>query len=612
MRVISVDTENFYSEDVTLKLDGTWGYARNPAAECYMISASDGAETWAGHPREFNFDSLEGAFLLFHNAFHDLNILQAGEEQGLWKMPRIAGWQCTANLSAYLCNRRSLDQAAQHLLGVPPLDKAMRSQMKGRTWDDAVKLGWGERLVEYARADAVHPWAIWDRYSHLWPETERRLSEHAVMACNRGVQVDDTALAAAEAAVMLELALIKQRLPWIADGSAPTSTHALYRWCNKHGIPCPPTKTTDEEGYLAWEEAYKGKFPWVSAISEHRSCSKVLSTLQTLSRRIRPDGTFSYGLKYFGAHTGRWSGDDGFNMQNMPRGTICGADLRSIFVPRPGKAFVICDLSQIEPRVLAWLAGDQPFLEAVAEGMSPYEAHARATMGWAGAKKLKEGDPLMYRLAKARVLGLGYGCGAEKFASVARAMADLDVSQFDFAEDPSKPDEVVAGSYSRRVVKDYRESNPKVTALWRRLDDDLKGSVGGDFELGLPSGRTMRYTGVRAEKRLKADPETGKPVARTVYTADVGGVRKIFYGPLLVENLVQATARDVFAEAILRIEDAGMPVLWHVHDEVIVEVDADRAAEARSEVERLMCVVPEWIQGLPVAAEAQISACYTK
>ena len=82
-------------------------------------------------------------------------------------------------------------------------------------------------------------------------------------------------------------------------------------------------------------------------------------------------------------------------------------------VPRPGKEFIICDLSQIEPRVLAWLCGDTVLLDQLANGVPLYEAHARATMGWTGGNLKKENAEL-YSLAKARVLGLGYGCGAAK------------------------------------------------------------------------------------------------------------------------------------------------------------------------------------------------------
>ena len=112
-----------------------------------------------------------------------------------------------------------------------------------------------------------------------------------------------------------------------------------------------------------------------------RRSNILLKRLQTIQRRIRPDGTFPFSIKYFGGHTGRFSGDGGLNIQNMPRGAIMGVDLRALFIPRPGKTFIIADLAQIEARITLWLAKDFETLALVEEGISVYEAHAIATMG---------------------------------------------------------------------------------------------------------------------------------------------------------------------------------------------------------------------------------------
>ncbi|MGN0828102.1 MAG: DNA polymerase [Akkermansia sp.] len=114
-------------------------------------------------------------------------------------------------------------------------------------------------------------------------------------------------------------------------------------------------------------------------------------------------------------------------MQNLHKGEHHGVDMRALFIPRPGHKFVISDLSQIETRVLLYLAGDTTQLEEIAKGTSPYEAHARASMGWTGGK-LKEEDPGLYALAKARVLGLGFGCGKVRFSDLAKSMVGIELT----------------------------------------------------------------------------------------------------------------------------------------------------------------------------------------
>jgi DNA polymerase len=321
-------------------------------------------------------------------------------------------------------------------------------------------------------------------------------------------------------------------------------------------------------------------FPWVAAMRTYRKTNALHAKLRVMKERIRPtDGCMGFGLKYFGGHTGRWSGDSGFNMQNLPRGESHGADLRGCIVPRPGKEFIVCDLSQIEPRVLAWLCGDTLMLEQLVNGIPLYEAHARATMGWTGGNLKKENAEL-YSLAKARVLGLGYGCGPGRFVEVARTMAGITIT----------PQEAT------RTVESFRGSNRKITALWNRLQNDFHRSAGGDFVVELPSGRKLTYRDVRSSGGWTARVERG-------------GRRIPFYGGKLCENLVQAVARDVFGESLLRLHRLGVEVVFHVHDEAVCEVTPGTDPK---EIERIMSITPDWLTGCPLAAEAVVTTRYCK
>ena len=119
----------------------------------------------------------------------------------------------------------------------------------------------------------------------------------------------------------------------------------------------------------------------------------------------------------------------------------------------------------------------------------------------------------------------------------------------------------------------------------------------------------MRYEDVRASMKIEKDPNTGKPRRVNVFTADIRGKRKPFYGGKLVENVTQAAARDVFGEQLVRMDRLGWPSLFHCHDEAILEVDQNVTAR---DVEHEMAYCPEWLKGCPIAAEAKEVAHYLK
>lgn len=664
MTPISVDFETFYDtkQKYGIKEQGTWRYLHDDRFDPYLISVADETEAWAGHPRDFNWNALDGQVLLSHNRYFDNGVQTAGEDKGLFPKIRPAEWHCTANLSSYLCNRRALADAVSFLLG-RQVSKDVRDRANGKTAEDMKREGWWNEMLQYGREDVVNCRELWTKHAHKWPEHERRLSNLTIDQGTRGVQIDVAKLREYIVIATNALRIAEEQLPWVKDGRPPTSPKAIAELCHKEGIPCPPVKSKmGEEAFIQWENAYCKKYPWIEHVANWRSINKFLDSLQTIYERLQPDGVLGFSLKYFGAHTGRWSGDAGINMQNLrkeplflddrlwlisdltrlkeiqnsaekPAYVSHILDIRSLFIARPGKKLIISDLSQIEPRVLAWIVGDKAMLDLMAQGQSPYEAHARATMGFRGGNMKKE-DKDGYALAKARVLGLGFGCGWEKFIVVAMAMAGLDITKDDpewvqAVNDEGQPcfrtkitqtpegttteqEPIMVSGYgytARKIVNDYREGNPKVVGLWKQLDTAFKDSVGGDFEMELPSGRTMTYKDVRKEARMvKQDDGTFK--RKTVFTAMIGDRRFPLYGGLLTENLVQATARDVFAGHVLDLQDReGLDVLFTVHDEAINEADQHVTVK---DVEGIMSRAPSWMPGLPVAAEGCEAAHYKK
>lgn len=302
-------------------------------------------------------------------------------------------------------------------------------------------------------------------------------------------------------------------------------------------------------------------------------------------------------------------------------------EMRSKFTAAPGKKLIIADYAQIEARVLPWLAKDKETIDLVRSGLSVYDVHALQSGMWDGkGGSLKKVNKTLYALAKARVLGLGFGCGWLKFVTFAKQALKFEVGVFDQVFGAPVSEEARAAfvdyvtKYDKKgqtlpafhkmaereqnewvnswlQVTDFRDKNPKIVALWKHLDNGLKSSVGGTYEIGLPSGRVLQYFNVTSRG--------GEMMVRTTK----GGHFSHAYGGLLTENLVQATARDVLAKALIRLADAGIHVIATIHDEVVCEVDPSVTMDT---VISLMTQPPAWAKTLPLGAEAEESMFYKK
>jgi DNA polymerase len=586
MPKFAIDFETFYDKDYSLKKMDAWSYVHHPKFDAYLMSVYGEDFQWVGHPKDFQcWEKLEGALLLAHNASFDSLVFKRLQEQKIIPAIQPAAWRCTASMAVYLQAPRNLKGACKQLLGIE-VDKTQRSKACGQTTGDLFK---DDAMTDYALEDARLCFLLWEKHNHLWPEEEQELSTLTFEWGQAGIGVDFQTLGKCIQTLEKQRFDAVQLLPWVDDFNedTPLSHRQLALACREAGIPCPASLAMDSPLCEAWEIKYGEEYPWVNAMRIFRRTNMLLSRFYAIRSRVRKeDNRFPYGMKYFGAVPGRWSGDSGFNVQNMPRGEMFGADLRKCFQPSDGNVFVIADLCQIEPRILAWLIDDVAFLDLVRDGVDIYEAHARATMGYDEPAPLKETDSKMRSLAKARVLGLGYGCGPKKFVTVAKNLGGIEIS---FAE-------------AKQIVADFRSKNPRISRLWKQLDRAFKRSAGGDYSIELPSGRHLKYFDVHKTDR-------GYFAARTVR----GGRVRCLYGGLLCENLVQATARDLFAKHLLQIHRSGIGrIVFHVHDEVIVEVPREQAEEAKNQILEIMRTTPDWLSGCPVDAEAGIFNHYTK
>lgn len=324
------------------------------------------------------------------------------------------------------------------------------------------------------------------------------------------------------------------------------------------------------------------------------------------------DGRMRGRLRYFGAHTGRWSGR-GLQPQNLPRESLtvdcphskdpCSpcieartdAAILDLYLglgadPTTLKALVrslllgpltVVDYSAIEARVIAWLAGEWWAINAFNAGRDIYVETAERMGGLTRAQ------------GKVAVLALGFAGGRGSLRAMGAQGTDTEL---DF------------------LVKQWRRANPKIVRMWGNLEDSFGDGgklgrlevvvEGRDRLLVLPSGRAICYRNVRWERFR--DRKTGKPKEAFRFD-DPRGFRQDTYGGRLAENATQAVARDLLAEALVRLEDNGFRAVAHVHDEIIVEGD-----HPVDSVKKIMVAAPSWATELPIDGEGFTCRRYRK
>jgi len=583
MMGIAIDFETYYDKEYSIKTMGVDSYIHDERFDAYLVAVYDGDRIeYVGHPRDFDWSKVKGRLALAHNVRFDETVYLKLQETGI--IPKACtprDWFCTADMAVYLRAPRTLGGAVRALLG-RTRDKSTREKLKGLTYEKACASGLKEEADNYALQDAKDCWELFKKFGDQWPTFEQRVSKKNREDSRRGVRINVDKLKE----YLNDIAEVRwnaeKDIPWDWDSNkTPLAPTKLRLQCREAGIPCPTSLAQDSKECQLWEDTYGDNYPWVGAMRDWRRSNIVYKKLQAIEKRRQGD-IFPYTIKYWGGHTGRFSGDGGFNMQNIYREPVMGVDFRSLFIPREDKVMMVADLSQIEARILLWLAGDMETLKQIANGFHPYEAHAVKSMGWDASKgKLKELDHPKYLLAKARVLGLGYQCGWERFIAMARILCGLELT-------PAE---------SKATVKDFRATNPLIPKLWNNLHRGCAWSRGGDYSVELPSKRWMDYMDVKY---------TSKGLTCRV---EIGGPRVKIYGGKIAENVTQATARDMFVEGMMKLHDAGIPQLWHVHDEYVLEVD--KGTDPR-EIDELISVTPDWLEGCPIDTEITTSDCYGK
>jgi DNA polymerase len=596
-------------------------------------------------------------------------------ERGIWTnviLPRFGNrfphirheqWRCSAAKAAAHSLPRSLEMLTAALRldvkkdieGSKLMKKLVKprkprkkevAELEARGIDPATRVFYHEsreqfeRLFAYCRQDVLAEEAASEVLRDLSPlETKMFLMDQALN--ERGFQLDREAVEAALELIDDRFSELNAELIELTGGKVQKATQRakMLDWLGEQGV---------------WLNDTQG--PTIDAALKDQSMPRQAQRGLELMRMLGRSSTAKYecmrdwaspvdwkvrgGLLYHGAGTGRWSGA-GVQPHNFPRGNIKNQDkawadikawvehrdtewlrtlwddemellshaLRGAIVASPGKKLYVADYAAIEARVVFWLAEDQRALDIFRRGECIY-----CDMATDIYKRpiIKDQHPTERQMGKQAVLGLGYQMGAPKFVDT--------VAKYGI---------VLEESFAKVIVDTYREKYHRVKSMWWDQEaaaikavqhrgqtipcGKVKWRYVGKFlYCRLPSGRMLAYCEPLVVER--ETPWGAKKPALTYMGVDPytrKWRRQDTYGGMLVENITQAVARDLMAEAMLRMYEGGtyFPIL-SVHDEAIAEAD-DGTGDVR-EFELLMAELPEWAEGCPVKAEGWSGYRYRK
>jgi len=618
VNLITLDFETYYAQDYSLTKLTTEEYIRDKRFEVIGVGVKvgeDKTEWFSGSHIEIQkyLSTLpwNDSALLCHNTMFDGAILawRFGIKPSLYLdtlcMGRAVHGVDVGGSLASLVERYKLGEKGKEVI------EAKGKQITGFT---SLEL---ERYGEYCKNDVELTFKLFQVLSSAFPKEELQLIDLTLrMFIHPVLEVDDALLVQRLDELKHEklklLGTLKDKLQCENEEQVRkklASNKQFAELLQSFDVPAPmkESKTTGKETY-----ALAKNDEGFIALTEHEDafiqqlCAVRLGTKSTIEEsRIerfidvgsRNKGRLPIPLKYYGAHTGRWAGSDKVNFQNLPSRDVKKKTLKNAVVAPEGYTVVNCDSSQIEARVLAWLAGQDDVVEQFAKGEDVYSIFATSVYERPISKK----DPIERFVGKTCILGLGYGTGSLKLQHTLKT---------------TPPGVVIDENESKRIVDLYREKNDKIIKLWKKADTAIKDIADwGDtkpYYLGkhrcltvtqegikLPNGLYIRYPS------LELNPE--KANSGYIYQSRKGPVS--LWGGSVVENVVQALARIIVGQQMIKLTERYRPVLT-VHDAAVCVVPEDEVDEACAWIVEVMSKPPEWAKGLPVACEAHYGQNY--
>lgn len=659
---LSIDLETY--SDVNLKKAGLYRYVQSPAFEILLFAYSfDGAPTQV-------IDMAQGEKIPLEviHALTDPQCLKHAYNAAFewYCLSKYTGaqlppsqWRDTMLHGLYAGYTAGLD-ATGRALGIP---------------EDKQKLTTGKALIRYfcvpckpTKANGgrtrnyphhdLEKWALFKTYNGqdvvAEMEIERRLSvfpvpdfvqkqwETDLLINARGVAVDmDFCEGALELGETIRAQLTVEAVQ-LSGLQNPNSVKQLARWLSAEtGDDITTLRKETIKELLGRDNA-----DHVQRMLEIRQELGKTSTKKydAIEAAVCDDGRVRGLLQFYGANrTGRWAGRL-VQVQNLPRTyteplefarelvkgrkldalrTIYGSPndtlsqlIRTAFVAAPGNVLIDADFSAIEARVISWLADEEWRLEVFRTHGKIYEASASQMFG-VPLERIKKGNPeySLRQRGKVAELALGYqgGVPAMRQMDTGKLLADL-------------PDEEI-----KDIVDKWRNTNPKIRNLWYSFNDAAIRVIqnGGSLRvrcctfarecdcirgttcmtISLPSGRKLYYV-----EPSVGENRWGGPSITYMGVNDKNKWGRIeTYGGKLVENVVQAIARDCLAQAIEHLEAAGLPVVFHIHDEVVIDTAAFDTNDAMlDKVVKIMSTPIPWAEGLPLGADGWVGAFFKK
>ena len=622
MDIVTIDFETYYDKDFSLSKITTESYIRSPEFEVIGvgIKVNNYPTDWYSGDNVGKFlnslDYRDKAILCHHTAFDGAILAwNFGIKPKLWldtlSMARPLHNMTVGGSLKALANYYGIGQKGDEVIN------AIGKRREDFTPQELAKYG------EYCINDVELTYQLFKKLSKEFPISELMVIDQTLrMYTEPSIELDAGMLLAHlnEVKIKKKNLLDDMGLTGISDETLTKtlmSNQIFAKYLLNLGVE-PPTKTSLRTGKQAYafsktdreflnllehpdervQTAVAARLGFKSTIEETRT-----ESLLGVAKR----GRLPIMLNYYGAHTGRFSGGDKLNLQNLPaRGNN---SIRRALKAPSGYKIIACDSAQIEARMVAYISGQEDLVQAFRDGRDVYSEFASEIYG----RKITKADTVERFVGKTCILGLGYGLGAEKFQRT------LEMGQGGVSVKMSLDE-------ADKIVRLYRTKYFKIPQLWNLCGRALNGIVsGGTGEITpllpydnegivLPNKLRIRYPALRMSDNgfayIGDARQYRKAVKDRVMTGDTEEISwtKI-YGGKVTENCVQALARIVVSEQMAVIGQ-HYHVAFQVHDEIIITAPATEATAAEKLIVQVMSTPPTWASDLPVACESGVADSY--
>lgn len=618
MKLITLDFETYYDVGFSLSNLTTEEYIRDSRFQVigFGIKIDDGETRWVSGDDEYIKSELnkvdwKDSALLCHNTLFDgailsmkYNIIPALYFDTLGMARAINGVDVGGSL-AFLVEKYNLGQKGTEVINA-----------KGKRLEDFNEIDL-KQYGEYCKNDVELTYKLFDILGKTFPENEFKLIDLTLrMYTEPTLILDDVILTDRLEDIEKEkielLGALKNRLKCEDEECVRkklASNKQFAELLTEVGVTVPlkVSPTTGKDTYAlakndtGFIELSEHEDPFIQELCAVRLGTKSTIEESRIKRFLdigaRNKTLLPIPLKYYGAHTGRWAGVDKVNFQNLPSRDKKKKALKNAILAPDDHVIINCDSSQIEARILVWLAGQEDVVAWYREGRDVYSEFASKIYN----KPISKSNPVERFVGKTCTLGLGYGTGWSKLQHTLKT---------------SPPGADLPDSECQRLVKVYRDVNYQVINLWKDCDKALEHIADWNnrtpYYLGkheclivtedgirLPNGLLIKYP------KLKLDTSGEKD--KYVYKSRRGEVS--LWGGSVVENVVQALARIVVGEQLIKVSEKYKVVLT-VHDAIVIVAPKAEAEEAKKYIMDIMSTPPDWGKTLPVACEANYAESY--